>query len=91
MNSAATPVSRWRSRNRSRTLAAVVASSAEVGSSNRMSSGSQAKASAMTARWFSPPDTSCGYFLAVSDGSGRPTIASRRSVSPAASAGATAR
>ncbi|MNC91619.1 hypothetical protein D3C83_79150 [compost metagenome] len=54
-------------------MLAEMGSRPEVGSSRNRSSGSSARARARPARFFMPPESSAGYFCAVS--SGRPTMA----------------
>ena len=61
----------------SRICACTVTSSAVVGSSAMSRSGSLAMAIAMTTRWRMPPDSSCGYRLAIRSGPGRPAASSR--------------
>ena len=60
MSSSAAPVSSSAVRSELSTWAWTVTSSAVVGSSARMTSGSLAMAMAMTTRWRIPPENSCG-------------------------------
>ena len=60
MRSSAAPVSVMAVLSESSTCACTVTSSAVVGSSARITSGSLAMAMAMTARWRMPPENSCG-------------------------------
>jgi hypothetical protein len=60
MNRIASPRSRRRSSSSVRICACTVTSSAVVGSSAMITSGSLASAMAMPTRWRIPPDISCG-------------------------------
>ena len=73
----AAPVWRRTPASMSRICACTVTSSAVVGSSAMSRSGSLAMAIAMTTRWRMPPDSSCGYRLAIRSGPGRPAASSR--------------
>ncbi len=69
----AAPVSRWAVLSTSRICACTVTSSAVVGSSAMIRSGSFAIAMAITARCRIPPENSCGKPLARRSGLGMPT------------------
>ena len=60
MSTIAAPVSSWTRRSISRIWAWTVTSSAVVGSSAMITSGSLAIAMAIIARWRMPPENSCG-------------------------------
>ncbi len=60
----------------SSTCAWMVTSSAVVGSSQMITSGSLAMAIAITTRWRMPPENSCGKASARSEGWGMPTRSS---------------
>ncbi len=60
MRRSAAPVSVRAVLSESSTWACTVTSSAVVGSSARITSGSLAMAMAITARWRMPPENSCG-------------------------------
>ena len=60
----ARPSSRRSSSSSSRICACIITSSAVVGSSPMISSGLQARASAIITRWRMPPENSCGYWRA---------------------------
>ena len=76
MNSTAVPCAACIRRSRAMTVACVVTSSAVVGSSAISSAGLDAKASAISTRWHSPPDSWCGYRRNTPAGSRSPTSAS---------------
>ena len=68
----------WQSaRIRSRICAWIETSSAVVGSSAMITSGSAERASAITTRWRIPPENWCGYCFTRSSGSGMPTCRRR--------------
>ena len=73
MKMTAAPVSRWALRSTSSTWAWIVTSSAVVGSSAMITSGSLAMAMAIITRWRMPPENSCGKDFRRSSGSGMPT------------------
>ena len=58
------PKSRRSPSSSSRIWACIITSSAVVGSSPMISSGLQARASAIITRWRMPPENSCGYWRA---------------------------
>src|ERR1035437_8136713 len=64
MKSTAIPVSRCRSRRRSRICACTVTSSADVGSSAMTSAGRIIRAMAISTRCRMAPESSCGYWCA---------------------------
>ncbi len=73
----AAPVARCAVLRTSSTCAWTVTSSAVVGSSQMMTSGSLAMAIAITTRCRMPPENSCGKAGALARGSGMPTRSSR--------------
>ena len=72
----AAPVSFWASLSTSRTCAWIVTSSAVVGSSAMITSGSLAIAMAIITRWRIPPENSWGNDLTRSLALGMPTSSS---------------
>ncbi len=60
MNSTAVPCAACIRRSSATMVACVVTSSAVVGSSATSSAGLDAKASAISTRWHSPPESWCG-------------------------------
>ena len=76
ISNTATLSRRCRSAIRSRICAWIVTSSAVVGSSATSSSGSHARAIAISTRWRIPPDISNGYCLTRSAGLAMPTMSS---------------
>ena len=72
----AAPVSCWAFFSTSSTCAWMVTSSAVVGSSAMITSGSLAMAMAIMARWRMPPENSCGKDFTRTAGLGMPTRSS---------------